>query len=102
MGSENSTDLGVPADKYDAVICVGVFTAGHVKGKGIDDFIYSVKKGGLIVFNINDNVSNDPHYEFDQKIDELTKDRKWEQLFKYYEPKYVSDRGANFYVYRKL
>lgn len=36
----------------------------HVKEKGIDELIRDVKKSGLIILNIND-MSNDPHCEFD-------------------------------------
>ena len=101
MGSDGSAELGVTAGHYDAVICVGVFCPGHVKGKGMEDFIHVVKQGGIIFFTINEVVLDDPGYEFHEKIEELTEKRKWKPISKYFEPRYLKERGAIYYIFQK-
>ena len=82
MASDNSQDLGVKADDYDAAICVGVLTMGHVRGKGLEDFVYAVKPGGLACFSIRGEVLNDPKYGFEEKMKELCQKKKWELVKK--------------------
>ncbi|XP_046864480.1 methyltransferase-like protein 27 isoform X2 [Xenia sp. Carnegie-2017] len=101
MGSDGSVELGVTAGQYDAVICVGVFAPGHVKGKGMDDFIHVVKQGGMILFTINEKILDDPGYDFHEKLEELTKQRKWKLILKYFEPRYAGDAGAYYYIFKK-
>mgnify|MGYP003323908077 FL=1 len=52
------TDLNKPIkvanDQYDAVMCVGTFTFGHVKPHALNEFIRITKNKGLICFTIND------------------------------------------------
>lgn len=102
MGSDGSVDLGVQPNKYDAVICVGVLVSGHVKGEGMNDFLFVVKAGGLIVFNINESVFEDSDYKYHEKMEELSKQGKWKLLLKTYERKYNDHRGAYFYIYQKI
>ncbi|XP_046864283.1 methyltransferase-like protein 27 [Xenia sp. Carnegie-2017] len=102
MGSDGSVDLGVEPKQYDAVICVGVFASGHVKGEGMNDFLFVVKAGGLIVFNINESVIEDSDYKYHEKMEELSNQGKWKLLLKTYERKYNAHRGAYFYVYQKI
>ena len=59
-------------DAYDAVFCVGVFTHGHVNAEGLDELIRITKKGGYIIFTINEGVYED--YQFDKKIPLMEKD----------------------------
>ena len=59
-------------DTYDAVFCVGVFTHGHVNSNGLDELIRITKKGGLIIFTINEGVYKD--YQFDKKIPFMEKE----------------------------
>ena len=39
-------------NSYDAVMCVGTFTFGHVKPQALDEFIRITKNKGLICFTI--------------------------------------------------
>ena len=84
MASENCEDLGLDANQYDAAICVGVFTIGHVKGKGFDDLVHVVKPGGIVCFTIRDCVSNDPQYEYGEKMEALCKKKKWKLVSKHH------------------
>ena len=61
---------------FDAIMCVGTFTYGHVKAHVLNEFIRIVNYQGLICFTINEGIYKE--YEFDKKIDELTKNNQWE------------------------
>ena len=53
-------DLNKPIDVkdnfYDATMCVGTFTFGHVKPQALDEFVRVTKKNGLICFTINEGI----------------------------------------------
>ena len=63
---------------FDAIICVGAFTYGHVKAHALDEFIRVTNKNGYICFTINEGIYTE--YKFDKKINELTKNKSWEVL----------------------
>jgi ubiquinone/menaquinone biosynthesis C-methylase UbiE len=62
-------------DTFDAVVCVGTFTYGHVKAHALDEFVRIAKNDGYICFTINEGVYVE--YKFDRKIDELSKNKSW-------------------------
>ncbi|MBI28383.1 MAG: hypothetical protein CMI95_00615 [Pelagibacteraceae bacterium] len=59
---------------FDAIICVGTFTYGHVKSHALDEFIRILKKNGLICFSVNEGIYK--KYKFDKKIQELESKNK--------------------------
>ncbi len=61
---------------FDAIMCVGTFTYGHVKAHALNEFIRIIKNKGLICFTINEGIYKE--YEFDKKINELTTNNQWE------------------------
>ena len=63
---------------FDAIICVGTFTYGHVKAHALDEFIRIVKRNGLICFTVNEGIYQ--KYEFDKKIQKLEYNNKWKIL----------------------
>ena len=63
---------------YDAIMCVGTFTYGHVKPPALDEFIRITKNNGLICFTINEGIHEE--YGFDKKIQELNSSNKWHQI----------------------
>ena len=63
---------------FDAIICVGTFTYGHVKAHSLDEMLRVVKKDGLICFTINEGIYE--KYQFDKKISELEENNKWQVL----------------------
>ena len=67
---------------YDAVMCVGTFTFGHVKPPALDEFIRITKNKGLICFTINEGIYEE--YGFDKKIKELSDKKNWymKEIFK--------------------
>lgn len=61
-------------DYFDALICVGTFTYGHVKVHALDEFIRILKKNGLICFTVNEGIYF--KNEFNTKIIELKTNKK--------------------------
>ena len=62
-------------DAYDAVICVGTFTYGHVDATAFDELVRITRPGGLVVFTIREDA-----YEecgFRARIEELERDGAW-------------------------
>ena len=102
MSSDQCKDLGVSANQYDAAICVGVFTLGHVKAKGLDDLVHVVKPGGLASFGVNGSVADNSEYGFHEKMDQLSKEGKWKIVSEHHEPNYFKYSWARFYVYQIL
>jgi len=69
--------LNISDNEYDAVLCVGTFTFGHVKPQALDEFIRITKNKGLICFTINEGIYEE--YGFDKKIIELTEKKLWKK-----------------------
>ena len=61
--------IKVANDQYDAVMCVGTFTFGHVKPHALNEFIRITKNKGLICFTINEGIHEE--YGFDKTIKQL-------------------------------
>ena len=80
---------------FDAILCVGTFTFGHVKPDALDEFIRITKKNGLICFTINVGVFKD--YGFDKKINDLIDNNKWEKL-EFFKSNYLSSKDVNAWL----
>ena len=65
-------------NSFDAVMCVGTFTFGHVKPPALDEFVRITKNSGLICFTINEGIHEE--YGFDIKLDQLKKENKGRKL----------------------
>ena len=98
---ENLTkvDLNKPIDlkdnTYDAVMCVGTFTFGHVKPQALDEFIRITKNKGLICFTINEGIHEE--YGFDKKIEELARQNKWKKI-EYFKSDYIASKDVNAWL----
>ncbi|KAJ7371940.1 Methyltransferase domain [Desmophyllum pertusum] len=78
------------AEKYDALICVGTLTVGHVKPVALDEIVRVVKPGGIIGFTLrkdvyNETIQHDIYKEttkfgYREKMDELETTKKWKLL----------------------
>ena len=62
-------------NNFDAILCVGTFTYGHVKAHSLNEFLRITKQGGLICFTVNEGIYE--KYDFDKKIRELEENKKW-------------------------
>ena len=87
--------LNINDNEYDAVLCVGTFTFGHVKPLALDEFIRITKNKGLICFTINEGIYEE--YEFDKKINELTKKNLWKKK-EFFKSNYISSKDVNAWL----
>ena len=87
--------LNIKDNEYDAVLCVGTFTFGHVKPPALDEFIRITKNKGLICFTINEGIYEE--YGFDKKINELTEKNLWKKK-EFFKSNYISSKDVNAWL----
>ena len=80
LGSLNK-QLPVLDDAYDAAMCIGVFTHGHVSSDGFNELCRIVKTGGYVCFTINEGVFEE--YGFKEMIAEFQLNKVWEVISLY-------------------
>jgi len=73
-----SKTLDMEENTYDAVICVGTFTYGHVGPEGFDELVRITKPGGRICFTIRDGAFED--YDYRSHMVKLEQNGTWELL----------------------
>jgi predicted TPR repeat methyltransferase len=78
-------DLGKPLDIetncYDAIVCTGTFTYGHVKASAFDELVRITKPGGIICFTIREGAYQD--YGYRQRMIALEQEQAWELVGMY-------------------
>ena len=82
-------------NSYDAVMCVGTFTFGHVKPHALDEFIRITKNKGFICFTINEGIYE--KYGFDKKIKQLNNDNLWEKI-EFFKSDYIASKKVNAWL----
>tara|TARA_B100001250_G_scaffold238372_1_gene204833 strand:- start:2420 stop:3049 length:630 start_codon:yes stop_codon:yes gene_type:complete len=82
-------------NSYEAVMCVGTFTFGHVKPPALDEFIRITKDKGLICFTINEGIYEE--YGFDKKIEQLKKNNKWKEI-EFFKSDYIASKDVNAWL----
>ncbi len=82
-------------DQYDALMCVGTFTFGHVKPPALDEFIRITKNKGLICFTINEGIYEE--YGFDKKIKHLKNENKWKEI-EFFKSDYIASKDVNAWL----
>ena len=80
LGSLNK-QLPVLDDAYDAAMCIGVFTHGHVSSDRFNELCRIVKTGGYVCFTINEGVFDE--YGFKEMIAEFQLNKVWEVISLY-------------------
>ena len=89
-------DLNKPINRksniYDAVLCVGTFTFGHVKPPALDELIRVIKNKGLICFTVNEGIYEE--YGFDKKIKNLSNIKSW-NVIEFFKSDYIKSKGVN-------
>jgi len=92
-------DLNKPLNKknniYDAVLCVGTFTFGHVKPPALDELIRIIKNKGLICFTVNEGIYEE--YGFDKKIKELSSSKSW-NIKEFFKSDYIASKNVNAWL----
>ena len=87
--------IEIQDNAYDAVMCVGTFTFGHVKPNALDEFVRITKNKGLICFTINEGIYEE--YGFDKKIKELT-DKKYWKMKEFFKSNYIASKDVNAWL----
>ncbi len=87
--------LNIKDNQYDAVLCVGTFTFGHVKPAALDEFIRITKNKGLLCFTINEGIYEE--YGFDKKIKELTQNNLWKKK-EFFKSNYIASKNVNAWL----
>ena len=82
-------------ETYDAIMCVGTFTFGHVKPPALDEFLRITKNKGLICFTINEGIYEE--YGFDKKIEQLKNEKKWEEI-EFFKSNYIASKDVNAWL----
>ena len=82
-------------DQYDALMCVGTFTFGHVKPPALNEFIRITKNKGLICFTINEGIYEE--YGFDKKIKQLKNENKWKEI-EFFKSDYIASKDVNAWL----
>jgi len=77
MGNLNAS-LPIESASYDAALCVGVFTHGHVGSSRLKELSRIVKSDGLVCFTVNEDVYEP--YGFDKEIQKLEVENVWKIL----------------------
>lgn len=76
-----SKPLSIDDDSYDAVVCTGTFTYGHVDAKAFDELVRITRPGGIICFTIREGAYED--YGYRQRMIALEQQQAWELLSMY-------------------
>ena len=80
LGSLNK-QLPVLDDAYDAAMCIGVFTHGHVSSDRFNELCRIVKPGGYVCFTINEGVFEEDGFK--DMIAEFQLNKVWEVISLY-------------------
>jgi len=73
-----SKSLDIADKVYDAVVCAGTFTYGHVDAGAFNELIRITRPGGVIIFTIREGAYQD--YGYRQRMIELEQSGEWELL----------------------
>jgi len=87
--------IEIQDDTYDAVMCVGTFTFGHVKPHALDEFVRITKNKGLVCFTINEGIYEE--YGFDKKIKELKHKNSW-IVKEFFMSDYIKSKDVNAWL----
>jgi len=87
--------IAVKDNSYDAILCVGTFTFGHVKPHALSEFIRITKNKGLICFTINEGIYEE--YGFDKKIKELNDEKVW-KMIEFFKSDYIASKNVNAWL----
>jgi predicted TPR repeat methyltransferase len=71
-----SKPLAMEDNRYDAVVCTGTFTYGHVKANAFDELVRVTRPDGIVCFTIREGAYED--YGYRQRMIELEQAKAWE------------------------
>ncbi len=89
--ADMSKPLELADNSYDAVVCTGTFTYGHVDADAFDELVRVTKPGGVICFTIREGAYKD--YGYRSRMVELEHRDAWE-LLSMYDTDYLKNEGT--------
>lgn len=91
MQADLSKPLSIEDNSYDAVVCTGTFTYGHVDADAFDELVRITRPGGVICFTIREGAYED--YGYRQRMISLEQKQAWE-LLSMYDTDYLKNEGV--------
>lgn len=73
-----SEPLKIEDNSYDAIICVGTFTYGHVSADALDELTRITRPSGYLCFTVRDGIYQE--YGFDTKLESMTGQKLLEEV----------------------
>ncbi|MCA1754608.1 MAG: class I SAM-dependent methyltransferase [Spirochaeta sp.] len=89
--ADMSKPLDLADNTYDAVVCTGTFTYGHVNADAFDELVRVTRPGGVICFTIREGAYKD--YGYRRRMVELEHRDAWE-LLSMYDTDYLKNEGT--------
>ncbi|MBU1196157.1 MAG: class I SAM-dependent methyltransferase [Proteobacteria bacterium] len=83
--------LDMPDDSYDAVVCTGTFTYGHVKPHAFNELVRVSKPGGIVCFTIREGAFED--YDYRSQMLKIEQENNWE-LLEMQDTDYLKNEGV--------
>jgi predicted TPR repeat methyltransferase len=99
QGALGGAPLDLPAHRYDAIVCVGVFTRAHAPATSLHELVRLVKPGGYIVFTLR------PEFyaasDFKTTMADLTAAGSWQlvETGEQFDARYKEFPGINMQVW---
>ncbi|WP_163340768.1 class I SAM-dependent methyltransferase [Desulfopila sp. IMCC35008] len=78
MQADLSKPLDIQDNTYDAIVCTGTFTYGHVTPDGFDELVRITKPGGTICFTVREGAYEDHGYA--ERLQKLESEGRWKLL----------------------
>ncbi|GHC21522.1 MULTISPECIES: class I SAM-dependent DNA methyltransferase [Aidingimonas] len=82
--------LPLEDNAYDAVICTGTFTYGHITADGFDELVRVTRPGGVITFTVREGAYEE--YGYRARMLDLEIKEAWE-LVSFYDTPYQIEEG---------
>lgn len=76
--ADMSYPLDIADNNYDAVVCTGTFTFGHVVADAFDELVRITRPGGVICFTIREGAYEE--YGYRNRMIDLEQKNAWELL----------------------
>jgi predicted TPR repeat methyltransferase len=76
--ADMSHPLDIKDNAYDAIVCTGTFTFGHVDANAFDELVRITRPGGMVCFTIREGAYEE--YGYRKRMIDLEKNNAWELL----------------------
>lgn len=84
-------------NQYDASICCGVFTLGHVPPTALEELIRITKPGGLIIVSTRKSYYDTTEYQ--AVCDRLQAEGKFSLIDSVMDGPYIAEEGAHYWAF---